>query len=106
MTKRQYRDLIRRAARALDGMQLDLLAAQLADAERAREILRAKGYGAGGMTASAVAALVPDAVRLNGIKYDSPEFWSAKLAAHNEMRESLVSSLVAIETAKTTSRSI
>lgn len=59
MTKRQYRDLIRRAARALDGEQLDLLAAQLADAERTREILRAKGYGCSGMKASAVAALVP-----------------------------------------------
>jgi len=60
MTKRQYRDLIRRAVRALDGVQLDQLAIQLLDAERTREILRAKGYGTSGMTASAVAALVPN----------------------------------------------
>lgn len=34
---------------------------QLADAERAKEILRAKGYGSSGTSASATAAQVPNA---------------------------------------------
>lgn len=61
MTQHHYRDLIRRAVLAADGGQLDLLAIQLDDAQRAREILRAKGYGATGMNASATAAQVPEA---------------------------------------------
>jgi len=59
MTKHQYRDLIRRAVLANSG-KLDLIVAQLIDAERTREILRAKGYGASGMTGSATAAQVPN----------------------------------------------
>lgn len=61
MTNIHYRDLIFRAVERADISQLDLLVAQLSDAERTREILRAKGYGATGMTGSATAAQVPDA---------------------------------------------
>ncbi len=61
MTKLHYRDLIFRAVQRADSAQLDLLVAQLTDAERAREILRAKGYGATGMSASITAAQVPEA---------------------------------------------
>ena len=61
MTKYHYRDLIRRAVLLNDGYQLGLIVAQLTDAERAREILRAKGYGATGMSASITAAQVPEA---------------------------------------------
>jgi hypothetical protein len=60
MLPHHFRDLIVRAVRAHDGAQLDLIASQLADAERAREVLRAKGYGASGMSASATAAQVPE----------------------------------------------
>lgn len=63
MRPHHLRDLIVRAVRARDGRQLDLLVEQLADAERTREVLRAKGYGATGMTASATAAQVPEATR-------------------------------------------
>ncbi len=59
MQPRHYRELILRAVRERDGKQLDQLAAQLQDAERAREILRAKGYGTTGTSASATAAMVP-----------------------------------------------
>ncbi|MBC7860299.1 MAG: hypothetical protein H7Z39_16320 [Burkholderiaceae bacterium] len=62
MTPRSYRDMIVRAVAAPDGQLLDLLAAQLADAERAKEILQAKGYRPDGRSASAVARLVPDAL--------------------------------------------
>lgn len=55
------RDLIIAAVASKDRRRLDQLVAQLADAERAREILRAKGYGRTGMSASAAAALVPTA---------------------------------------------
>lgn len=61
MRQTHYRDLSIRAARDRDGRTLGQIIAQLVDAERAREILRAKGYGATGMTASATAAQVPDA---------------------------------------------
>jgi hypothetical protein len=61
MKPRHYRALILRAVRERDGKQLDQLAAQLQDAERAREILRTKGYGATGTSASATAAMVPPA---------------------------------------------
>jgi len=60
MRQHHYRDLIARAVRERDGRTLDKIVAQLVDAERAREILRAKGYGATGMSASATAAQVPD----------------------------------------------
>lgn len=59
MKAQHYRDLVRRAAGERSGKTMDLLVAQLADAERAREILRAKGYGASGMSGSATAAQVP-----------------------------------------------
>lgn len=45
-----YRDLILRAAQQRDGRQLYQLVEQLADAERAREIFQAKGYGDTGMS--------------------------------------------------------
>lgn len=57
-----------RAVMAGDGRQLDLLAEQLADATRSREILRAKGYGAIGLAGSATAAQVPDAATASFIK--------------------------------------
>lgn len=63
MTSRHYRELLFRALRSSDGEQLGLIIDQLADAERAREILRAKGYGASGMNASTTAAQVPNAPR-------------------------------------------
>lgn len=63
MHKHHYRDLIRRAVLSNDGRQLGQIVVQLTDAERAREILRAKGYGASGMNASATAAQVPCALR-------------------------------------------
>jgi hypothetical protein len=56
---RHYRDLITRASR--DGDRQVLLAKQLAEAERAKEILCAKGYGNVGMAASEIASLVPTA---------------------------------------------
>lgn len=61
MQTRHYRDLITRAVRERDGATLDKIIAQLADAARAKEILRAKGYGNTGLSASAAAAQVPDA---------------------------------------------
>lgn len=54
-----WRDLLVAAVKTGDTERIDCLVAQLADAARAREILRAKGYGRTGMTASASAALVP-----------------------------------------------
>lgn len=68
MTPRCYRDMIRRAVAAPDGQLLDLLAAQLADAERAKEILQAKGYRPNGRSASATARLVPNALMV-GAEY-------------------------------------
>jgi hypothetical protein len=61
MKSLHYRDLIVRAVCERDHETLTQLASQLIDAERAREILRAKGYGAAGLSASATAAQVPDA---------------------------------------------
>lgn len=61
MQPHHYHDLIVRAAGERDGKQLSLLVAQLEDAERAKEILRAKGYGQPGMSATTTVALVPDA---------------------------------------------
>lgn len=63
MAPHHYRDLIRRAVLASNGRQLEQLATQLRDAQRAREILRAKGYGTTGMNASTTAAQVPNAPR-------------------------------------------
>lgn len=61
MRPHHYRDLIVRAVHDRDGRTLDKIIAQLTDAERTREILRAKGYGETGMSASATAAQVPAA---------------------------------------------
>lgn len=61
MQPHHYHDLIVRAVGERGGEQLGLIIAQLEDAERAKEILRAKGYGSPGMSASTTAALVPDA---------------------------------------------
>lgn len=55
------RDMIVTAVLTGDRKRLDQLVEQLSDAERAREILRAKGYGGTGMSASGTAALVPPA---------------------------------------------
>lgn len=63
MTNLQYRDLLRRAVLSNDGHQLRSIVSHLIDAERAREILRAKGYGITGMSASTTAAQVPNAPR-------------------------------------------
>lgn len=61
MRPHQFRDLIVRAMSEPSGKTMDLLVAQLRDAERARQILRAKGYGCSGMSASCTAAQVPNA---------------------------------------------
>eukprot|EP01034_Spumella_vulgaris_P031469 gene31469-38864_t len=67
MTPRHIRDLVMRAAAERNGKTMDLLVAQLVDAARVREILRAKGYGATGMTASATAAQVPTARKAGAV---------------------------------------
>lgn len=56
-----FRAMIQRAAAAPDGQLLDVLATRLADAERANEMLRAKGYRPEAHSISAAAALVPQA---------------------------------------------
>lgn len=60
--------MLRRAVASPDGQMLDLLAAKLADAERANEILQAKGYRAAGKSASAIARLVPNQTAEAGIR--------------------------------------
>lgn len=59
MNPRHYRDMIIRAVGEPDGKTLSLIVKHVVDAERAKEILRANGYGAAGLSASATAALVP-----------------------------------------------
>ncbi len=61
MNERHYRDMIVRAVAAPDGQMLDVIAAKLLDAERAAEMLQAKGYRAAGKSISAIARLVPNA---------------------------------------------
>lgn len=58
----QYRDLITRAKLERSVRTMDKIIAQLLHAEYAREIeiLRAKGYGQSGMSASTTAAQVPN----------------------------------------------
>lgn len=58
-----YRKLIIDAVKASEGRTLDMIIAHLADAERAKQILRAMGYGGPEMSASATAALVPPALK-------------------------------------------
>lgn len=48
-----------RAVGEPDGQTLDLIISHVIDAERAKQILRANGYGMTGLSASATAALVP-----------------------------------------------
>ncbi|SIR85695.1 hypothetical protein SAMN05880566_12832 [Janthinobacterium sp. TND4EL3] len=59
MNPRHYRDMIIRAVAEPDGETLDLIVSHVIDAERAKQILRANGYGMTGLSASATAALVP-----------------------------------------------
>ncbi|MGK5044915.1 hypothetical protein ACQ4WP_03310 [Janthinobacterium sp. GB4P2] len=59
MNPRHYRDMIIRAVGEPDGKTLGLIVEHVVDAERAKEILRANGYGVAGLPASATAALVP-----------------------------------------------
>lgn len=59
MNPLHYRDMIVRAVSADDGRMLDLIVNHIIDAERAKQILRANGYGVTGLSASATAALVP-----------------------------------------------
>ena len=59
MNPRHYRDMIVRAVGEHDGKTLDLIVGHVIDAERAKQILRANGYGVAGMSSSATAALVP-----------------------------------------------
>ena len=59
MNPRHYRDMIIRAVAEPDGQTLDLIVSHVIDAERAKQILRANGYGMTGLSASATAALVP-----------------------------------------------
>lgn len=59
MDARHFREMIIRAAAAPDGMMLDFLAARLVDAERAAEILQAKGYRANSNSISAAVRLIP-----------------------------------------------
>lgn len=53
--------MIIRAVSEPDGKTLDLIVSHVIDAERAKQILRANGYGMTGLSASATAALVPTA---------------------------------------------
>lgn len=59
MNPRHYRDMIIRAVAEPDGQTLDLIVSHVIDAERAKQILRANGYGMTGLSASPTAALVP-----------------------------------------------
>ena len=45
MNPRHYRDMIIRAVGETDGKTLGLIVEHVVDAERAKEILRANGYG-------------------------------------------------------------
>jgi hypothetical protein len=83
MDARYYRDLIVRAvlgtnpamiAQVADGPTLDAIAGQLAQAEDAVSVLRAKGYGVHGMNVSATARQVPEAPMRNEIH----DIWSSR----------------------------
>lgn len=52
-----YRDLIAKAVKD-DGSALDLIAARLADAAQAKQMLHAKGYGSAWCSITAMAAEV------------------------------------------------
>lgn len=66
MNPRHYRDMIIRAVDEHDGKTLDKIVDHVIDAERAKQILRANGYGVAGMNSSATAALVPQALPTEG----------------------------------------
>lgn len=59
MNPLHYRDMIIRAVGESNGQTLDLIVNHIIDAESAKQILRAKGYGVTGLPASATASLVP-----------------------------------------------
>lgn len=61
MRTHEWVSLILHVAGKADRVQLTALATQLAAAQRANEILRAKGYGGAGTTIDAAAAMVPTA---------------------------------------------
>lgn len=67
MLPHYYLDLIACAVRERDGRQFDLLVDQLRDAERAREILRANGYGETGMSSAGVTVARVPAARMCGL---------------------------------------
>jgi hypothetical protein len=59
MKLHHYRDMFVRAINETDGATLDKLVTALIQAETAKQILRAKGYGECGMPIDATARLVP-----------------------------------------------
>jgi hypothetical protein len=59
MRPEHYRDLVVRAAAEPGGQLMNLIVAHMTDAEKAKQILRAKGYGVTGTSISATAAQVP-----------------------------------------------
>lgn len=61
MRPHHYRDMIIRAVADKDGDMLNRIVGALVDAEDAKRILRAKGYGEAGQTIYAAARLVPAA---------------------------------------------
>lgn len=66
MTASQYRYLIERLVIDGNSEMLDQIAAQLADCEHANAILRAKYYGAGGMSLLETVRLLPVAHHNSG----------------------------------------
>ncbi len=54
-----YRDAVDRAVRDADSSTLSRFATILAECEKAKELLCAKGYGVPGMPIDAIARLVP-----------------------------------------------
>lgn len=61
MNALHYRDLILRAVADKNDDLIDSIAAHLADCERAKELLRIKGYGLTGTPINVMARLVPEA---------------------------------------------
>ena len=61
MRLHHYRDMIIRAVADKDGDMLNRIVGALVDAEDAKRILRAKGYGTTGLSIEATAAQVPHA---------------------------------------------
>jgi len=61
MNPHHYRAMIVRAVMDEDNATLDLIVTAIRQAETAKQILRAKGYGESGMSINATARLVLDA---------------------------------------------